>query len=354
MEILEIVRALAQGGAPIEQASELVRTLGNANGSVTDVGWALKETEAIYAAKGRRGVTAEVRVWVDASSGWFTNQDLDRDLQITTAQEKGARRLVLHRLVKDKILERNKSKDGVFRRVENTIEIIDWQHADMRELDLRWPFGLEEWEITYPGTLDVIAGAGGAGKSAFLLNFVYLNQANHMIRYISSEMSPQSMRHRLAKFNIGVEDWNFEPIRCSSNFADKILPDSVNVIDYLELDGDNPSHVVNELRDIFDALKTGFVLIGLQKKQNEERFSASGKRYSIKYRLGRGGELSKEKSRLYLVLDFNELYIEKATHRRDDNAPPLKGRCWEFDLYKGCIFNGIEEKFGRGNDNVCT
>ena len=347
MDIRDIVRGLAQGGVSIEVAHELVRTLANANGCVPDVEWAIQETEAIYAAGGKRGTTNDVWQWVQASAGWFSNSDIDRELQLTTAGDKHARRTALYRLVKDGVLERHKSKDGVFRRKENTIEVIDWRGADMREMEIKWPFELEKWEITYPGTLDVIAGSSGAGKSAFMLNFVKLNMANHMIRYMTSEMSKQQMKHRLGKFNIGAGEWNFEPIKCSSNFADKILPDSVNVIDYLEVDGENPSKVVNELREIFDALATGFVLVGLQKKGNETKYSAKGTRYSVRYNLGRGGEFSKEKSRLYLVMDYNELYVEKSSNRRDDDAPPLRGRRWGFDLYKGCVFQNVGEVFGE-------
>jgi len=349
VDVLDVIRAQALGGAPIEATEELVRTLANANGCVPDVAWALKEMEAIYASKGKRNVTAEVAQYVDMSSGYFTSADVDRDLQLLTSAERHTRRTALYSLAQAGTIERHHTKDGTYRRVEDSIEVINWQNADMRELDLRWPFGLEEWEITYPGTLDVIAGSSGAGKTAFMLNFVKLNQERHMVRYISSEMSAQQMKHRLLKLDENADSWQFEPIKCSHGFADKVLPDSINIIDYLEIDGENPSGVVNELRDIFDALKSGFVLVGLQKKQNEQRYSATGKRYSVRYSLGRGGEFSKEKARLYVVMDFNELWIEKASNRRNDDDAPLKGRAWTFNLYKGCIFEDVQEKLG-GND----
>jgi len=349
MDIVEVIRTQVLGGAPPEQTEELIRTLANANGYVKDVAWALKEMEAIYAAKGRRGITEDVRAYVDSSVGWFAHRELDQELQFLTPQDKHVRKTALLRLVADGILERHRSKDGMFRRVEKNIEALDWKNADMREIDLQWPFGLEQWEITYPGTLDVIAGSGGAGKTAYMLNFLYLNQANHMIRYMTSEMSKQQMRHRLGKFHIGTNDWTFEPIKCSSGFADKILPDSVNVIDYLEVDGDNPSGVVNEIREIFDALKSGFVLVGLQKKGNTVGYARDGKKYNVRNELGRGGAFSMEKARLYLSMDYNELMVVKSSNRRDDDEPPLKGRRWGFNLYKGCIFENVRELFEEEN-----
>lgn len=344
MNITEIIRAQVLGGAPIEQTEALVRTLANANGCVPDVDWALKEMEAIYAAKGRRGITDIVRAYVDSSVGWFSYRDIDTELQFVTPQDKHVRKTALIRLAQDGVLERHRSKDGVYRRRENDLEILDWKHADLREIDLRWPFGLEQWEITYPGTLDVVAGSSGAGKTAYMLNFLAMNQANHMARYMTSEMSPQQLRHRVLKLDSNADNWTFEAVRCSSNFADKILPDSLNIIDYLEVDGDNPSGVVNELREIFDALKTGFALVGLQKKGNTTGYRKDGTTYSIRNELGRGGAFSMEKARLYLSMDYNELTVVKASNRRNDDDEPLRGRTWHFNLYKGCIFEDVYEK----------
>jgi hypothetical protein len=342
MDIREVVRGLAISGTPIETANELLRTLANANGCVPDLEWALKEAEAIYSAKGRRVVQDAVREYVESSAGWFTHRDMDMELQYVTPQDKTARRVALLRLVKEGVLERHRSKDGMYRRVESGLQIIDWQNADMTELDIKWPFELEKWEISYPGTLDVIAGSSGAGKTAFMLNFIALNQTNHMIRYMTSEMSAQQLKHRLGKFT-DVPEWCFEPIRCSSNFADKILPASVNVIDYLEVDGENPSGVVNELRDIFDALTTGFVLVGLQKKGHTHGYKKDGSMYSIRNDLGRGGAFSMEKARLYLSMDYNELTVVKSSNRRNDDDEPLRGRRWGFYLYRGCFFENVEE-----------
>lgn len=345
MDIREIVRGLAAGGTPIEVANELVRTLANANGCVPDVEWALREAEAIYAAKGRRGITDDVRAYVDSSVGWFTHRDIDTELQFVTPQDKHVRKTALLRLVKDGVLERHKSKDGMFRRKEHELEILDWQNADMRELEIKWPFGLEQWEVTYPGTLDVIAGSSGAGKTAYMMDFLRRNQDSNVCRYVSSEMSPQQMRHRLSKF--GDVEWNFEAVKASSKFADLVLSDSITIIDYLEVDGENPSGVVNEIREIFDALKTGMVLVGLQKKGNTRAYKKDGSSYKIRNELGRGGAFSMEKARLYLSMDYNELTVVKASNRRDDDAPPLRGRRWGFSLYKGCIFENIGELFGE-------
>lgn len=348
MDIREVVRGLAVSGTPIEVANELVRTLANANGCVPDVEWALKETEAIYAAKGRRGVADDVRAYVDSSIGWFSHRDIDMELQYGTPHDKTARRVALLRLVKDGVIERHRSKDGMYRRIDHDIEVIDWLNADMRELDIKWPFGLEQWEITYPKTLDVIAGSSGAGKTAYCMNFLALNQESHMVRYMTSEMSAQQMRHRLLKLNPDSDAWSFEAIGCSRDFADKILPDSLNIIDYLEVDGENPSGVVNEMRDIFDALKTGFALIALQKKGNTVGYTKKGDSYTIRNELGRGGAFSMEKARLYLSMDYNELSVVKASNRRNDDDEPLKGKRWHFSLYRGCIFEDVYPLFQEG------
>jgi hypothetical protein len=345
MNIPDVVRNLAQGGATIEVAHELLRTLSNSNGCVPNLDWALKEADAIYASRGKRNIAAEVGEYVQTTSGFFLANEIDRDLQIFTTNEKHARRTALYQLVKDGVLERHKSKDGMFRRKERGLEIIDWQNADLRELEIEWPFGLEQWEVTYPGTLDVIAGSSGAGKTAYMMDFLRRNQDSNVCRYVSSEMSPQQMRHRLSKF--GDVEWNFEAVKASSKFADLVLSDSITIIDYLEVDGENPSGVVNEIREIFDALKTGMVLVGLQKKGNTRAYKKDGSSYQIRNELGRGGAFSMEKARLYLSMDYNELTVVKASNRRDDDAPTLKGRRWGFSLYKGCIFESVGELSGE-------
>ena len=63
------------------------------------------------------------------------------------------------------------------------------------------------------------------------------NMYQHETHYFSSEMADTELRNRLELFPDikKLEDWSFEPWERSSNFADVIRPDALNIIDYLEI-----------------------------------------------------------------------------------------------------------------------
>jgi hypothetical protein len=85
----------------------------------------------------------------------------------------------------------------------------------------------------------VIAGAADAGKTALLLNFIKLNQFDFSIYYQSSEMGKEELASRLVNFeDITLDEWNFNAEERSTDFADVIRPDCINIIDYMELTGD--------------------------------------------------------------------------------------------------------------------
>ncbi len=64
-------------------------------------------------------------------------------------------RVILHRLVKNGVLERHPDREGLFRRIQNGCEIIDWINANDRPFDLNWPFEIEKLALLHPKTLVV-------------------------------------------------------------------------------------------------------------------------------------------------------------------------------------------------------
>ena len=86
---------------------------------------------------------------------------------------------------------------------------------------------------------------------------------------------PEEMKLRIGKFNLPQGFWGFKGYDRASGFADAIVPDEINIIDYLEV-SDNFFAVGGEIRDIFDKLRGGVAVIALQKKLNAD--------------MGRGGE----------------------------------------------------------------
>jgi hypothetical protein len=214
-------------------------------------------------------------------------------------------------------------KNGCYRLLEKDAPLIDFVNVNLNApYPLKWPFGIENWVDLYPGNVVVVAGEANAGKTALLLNVVRKNMHQHKIEYFSSEMGPEEFHLRLAKFgDIKLADWRFSPRQRSSKFADVIVPDALNIIDYLEITKDF-FEIGGDIKDIFDRLGKGVAIIALQKKKGSD--------------IGRGGDFTLEKPRLYMSMQPGELKIVKGKNWASEHNP--NGMTWKFKLVQGCRF----------------
>lgn len=268
-------------------------------------------------------LSEEVRDFVMTSSDFFLTSECFSRLQVTSREEKKAVVLELLRLHKKGIIERGKGRNGCYRRIESECEEIDFLNASEEGVDIRWPFQIERYVRILPKNIIVIAGSPDAGKSAFLFNVVKENMERHKIYYYSSEMGAAEIKDRLKKFGLPLKDWK----RCtfkerSSNFSDVIVPDAVNVIDFIEVH-DEFYRVGGLIKEVYDKLTTGIAVIALQKKPGQD--------------LGRGGLGTLEKPRLYLAIDNGKLKIVKAKNWVDSQVNP-NGLEVSFKLVDGCKF----------------
>ena len=252
-----------------------------------------------------------MREWVLTSSGFFLTSDCFRELELTSRDFQKAAVLELLKLKAKGIIEPCGNRRGCYRRIEKELEPIDFKNApDGPPLPLRWPLGLENLVALYPKNLAIVAGSKDAGKTAFCLNFARLNQDLFDTHYFCSEIAAQEFKHRLQLFGFPLETWKIKVWERSSNFADVIKPDSLNIIDYLEI-SENFYLIAQEMRRIYENLRNGIAVVGIQKDPNT--------------RLGRGASFSLEKARLYVTLDtqdhFNELTIISAKNWASDRNP---------------------------------
>jgi hypothetical protein len=274
--------------------------------------------------EGERGLTEEVKEWVLTTSGNFLTSDLFRELDLTTRDNKKRAVVALLRMEKDGLLAKCGIKRGCYRMIEKDAPLIDYMTADISHVfDVKWPFELEKWVNIYPHNVIVVAGTANAGKTAFMLNVVKLNMGKHRIEYFSSEMGAEEMKLRLSKFepDIPLKSWKFFPRDRSSKFADAIVPDAINIIDYLEVTKDF-YEVGGEIKDIHDRLGRGIAIVAIQKKTGSDT--------------GRGGEFTLEKPRLYLSVEGGELKVVKAKNWATDENP--NGWIWKFKLVGGANF----------------
>lgn len=276
-------------------------------------------------------LSKRIKDWINGTEGVFTYEQLDRDLVIRTEQEKNTRRVVISLLKKDGIVIKATDKEGAYRVARDDAPEIPWRQADESQaIKLIWPFNLHEFVRILPKNIIVIAGAPDAGKTAFCFNFIKANMKNYSIVYFSSEMGGLELKLRLSNFDsMKPDDWVFESRERSSNFADVIRPDKVNIVDYLEIT-DNFYLVAGEIKAIWEKLNKGIAIVCIQKKRG------------IQFQLGRGAESSLEKARLYLSMDSGHLEIVKAKNWIDPQRNP-NGLAWTFKLIKGCKFVNIQE-----------
>ncbi len=285
--------------------------------------------------EGPRGLRqSDVEEWLAEGkvNGWFTYDDIYRDLTVVDNTNKGNVRKAIDRLIEKGTVKAHPDIKRKFRSVGVEAEIMNWQGiTEGQDLKLLWPFGLEKYIKMFAGNIAVIAGEKDAGKSAFCFEFIVMNMYQRDIVYLSSEMVEEELAERLRPFGVG--EWRFEARRLRGHPADSIQPEKINIIDYLEL-SDNFYQVAGKIREVFDRLTTGMAIICLQKDYNAKS--------------GRGAAFSEEKARLYLTMDVggrgesSKLAIKIGKNWKDPAVNP-KGMSWNYKLLNGCKFVNVTE-----------
>lgn len=241
--------------------------------------------------------------WVLSGFGDFSVRDVDSDLRLFDEDEKQVRFDTLEQMVISGDLQRVGTRRGWYRRPDKTIQYINWRQADTKEFPIKLPFRMHHQVKIFPKSIIAISGEKNTGKTSLCLNVVKLNQnQGKEVAYFSSEMLGPEFKVRLQAFeDVALEDWNFKAIHRTTDFADVIFPDAINIIDFLEI-YDKFWMVGKYMTDIFNRLNTGVAIVCVQKSGGSEH--------------GRGGTFLIEKPRLTLNLSrrFDEYgQLEGAT-----------------------------------------
>jgi hypothetical protein len=280
--------------------------------------------EEIREAK-EKTITQLVKEWVSVTNGDFSVTECERNIKTVTRCDNATIRQILSRLAKAGDIERSTKKDGIYRRIENEAEVLDWKTADDKEYPIEFPFDLSKMTYIFPKSIVCIAGNFNAGKTAFCLETIRLNMDKLKVNYFTSEMGAHKLRQRLKKFeNVEFPDgWKFNAVYRASNWADclKDYPDDINIIDYLQIGADFWA-VSDYIDQIFNRLNKGVAIICLQKTLGRD--------------LGWGGDFSAERASLYLSIDPGKLKIVKAKEWRGTENP--NGKFKRFKLVQGWKF----------------
>ena len=323
--LFHVANTMVKGGARPEIVSEVLNILAlncSPSFSLSEIQDKIKS--ALQRAERRdRNLTEDVEHWVAMSKGLFSLTEVYMSLQILTPEQKNTIRQIIHRLCKGEIIESVPPKNGVYRRIEEESDKINFMDVEEKIIEISWPFEIEKWVKILPKNIIIIAGASNAGKTAFLLNTCFLNMGRFKINYYSSEMGAMELRDRLKKFECNLKFWD-ESINFrerSSNFTDVTKPNDVNIIDFLEIT-DEFYKIGGMIKEIYDKLKKGIAIIALQKNPNTD--------------FGLGGMRSVEKARLYVSIDSNKLKIVKGKNWATELNP--NGLTREFKLLQGAKF----------------
>jgi len=273
-----------------------------------------------------RNLTEDLRQWIDLTSAYFSLTETYDPLRILTSQKNTVHQ-IMHRFAKEGYVERHPNKNGVYRRVDQTIEYMDFGNADPNDtIDLRLPLDIHKKTKFFPKAAIALGGVSGMGKTLFVLNTIRDNMFRIPCFYFNSEMSPQQLKSKLSYFPVAmhewvkrmkvIDGWDF------NNIADKIQPDALNCIDYLEPEGERPYMIHGVISAIIRKLNRGTALIAIQKKPGAKL--ATGGIYAIKA------------ASLALALDYGRIEIVKNRNRESDPNPGFN--TINFDVLGGYQF----------------
>lgn len=227
--------------------------------------------------------------FVEQSEGIFSLDDVYRQYRIFDRENKQRISRVLSRMVEDEIIKREGNRNGVFRRIEKGVEVVNWQNATGIPITFSCPLGSDRYANLHRKSIICVGGSKDAGKTSFAENFALMNIPNfEQIRYVTSEMGPDELRDSLQRFDVPLDTWDkIEFIERHRDFSDVVLPDGLTIIDFLDVVEDF-FLVIKYMKEIYDQIKTGVALVCLQKDPGKD--------------FARGGAGSEDKARLAIHL----------------------------------------------------
>jgi len=282
----------------------------------------------------RKNLTQEFLDWIsEVKSGQFKVKDWYMESNIINKEDKHTTIVVANNLCKGQkpLLERTHNR-GEYRIIDREVEFTDFLNVSKEKaIDLTLPLEIHRKTVFFPRDIIVIAGVTGYGKTTFLLNVIKENMQKFEFKYFSSEMSALAINKKLGYFELPIEDWKMKVISDDkwdySNIHDKIFPNDMNVIDYLEPEGEKTYNIHGVLTKISKRLEKGMALIATQKRPD--------------LALSAGGVYSAKSTSLYLSLDWGTINIFKNRYREEDSHPQLTRR--DFEIVYGLKFSSTSD-----------
>ncbi len=239
-------------------------------------------------------LTCAIRKWIKESTGYFTNDQIDRQFGLVLRQDKKRRSDALIKIYKENLIMKDRRIAGRWHITDSDLEFIDLENEDDTPFKIILPLDLNQIVSIPSKSIIVLAGSPNSGKTCLALNILRANMGEQPLLYLMSEMGGSEYKQRVKAFGDDLKIWNrdIKAAFLSSGFDGAIKhhnPDGICVIDFLEEISGEYFRIASDIRDIYDSLGDGVAIVCLQKKANAL--------------FGRGGESTTEKARLYLTLD---------------------------------------------------
>ncbi len=245
----------------------------------------------------------------------FNLDDICRHSEISSRE---GRRLIAIKLSYDVKHGKLEKTNKYYRVIDKNVKYIDWVNASVGDtLDLSWPYGRDDGSqfgfdgraVISPGDVIVIAGVSNMGKTAFCLNLLWENFDKFSCVLMGNEYKPAKFKRRVSRM-----DWadplkedgtpKFKLIERHEGWKDIIEPDSINIIDWINL-GDNFYQIGKIIEGIQEKLRNGIVVVSLQKGDDRD--------------LAIGGQYTEHLSSVYLTVDFERITVRKVKEWKDWN-----------------------------------
>jgi hypothetical protein len=240
---------LQRGGCEPDFARHVLNLLVNSWGENIP-SWVESKVKSAWdrALKRERNISQEVKIWVEmmretSQSGLVTVTDWAKESQVSQKRDLHAGRMAFKRLCDPPapILERYGDKAGQYRILNLEDNEQKWWEDEGRPLSLVMPLGIERYAKVFPGNIILLEGQKSQGKSTFAIEFARLNHVLYpgKVIYQNVEMPDSEIKERFKHYEnrkiIKMDEWrNFLKFtKRTSDWADKIEPDSINIVDYL-------------------------------------------------------------------------------------------------------------------------
>jgi hypothetical protein len=272
--IFHIGNCLKKGGMSTENLIQMLHTIGK----MCSPPFPEKEIEAKIESilkrsdESEKSLSQDVLEWICRQSGVFMSSDVVNELGLSSRVAKKNLSKILNRFCEPEHghIEKYGKKRGCFRVIDRSYQEQKWWNDEGIPLAVKFPLGVEEFAKVFPGNIVLLEGQKSQGKSAFALEFCRMNKGlfSKKTMYQNVEMSDSELIDRFRAYGdiMSFSEWkeNVLFIRQTSDWWDKIVPDGLNVVDYL-IEYKEPYLLADYVFEIHKRLKTGICLLVVQR-----------------------------------------------------------------------------------------